>query len=121
MTIFLLSLAGFPFTGGFIGKVFILSAAVERGLLILAVVLVMASLISYYYYLRIAWYMWFRDPVDGTTSEPAPLAPAMTIALVIAAVGVVFLGVIPGFLLELAERSAASLLHIPAGLTRFGP
>jgi NADH-quinone oxidoreductase subunit N len=121
MTIFLLSLAGFPFTGGFIGKVFILSAAVERGLVVLAVVLVMASLISYYYYLRIAWYMWFRDPVDGTTSEPAPLAPAMTIALVIAAVGVVFLGVNPGFLLELAERSAASLLHIPAGLTRFGP
>src|SRR5690606_38050498 len=46
MTIFLLSLAGFPFTGGFIGKVFILRAAVERGLVLLAVVLVIASLVS---------------------------------------------------------------------------
>jgi NADH-quinone oxidoreductase subunit N len=121
MTIFLLSLAGFPFTGGFIGKVFILRAAVERGLVLLAVVLVLASLISYFYYLRVAWYMWFRDPVEGRTSEPAPLAPAMTIALVFAAAGIVFLGVFPGALIELAERSAAGLLQIPAGLTRLGP
>src|SRR5690606_38856185 len=59
LTIFLLSLAGFPFTGGFIGKVFIVRAAVEEGLVLLAVVLVMASLVSYFYYLRVAWYMWF--------------------------------------------------------------
>jgi formate hydrogenlyase subunit 3/multisubunit Na+/H+ antiporter MnhD subunit len=45
----------------------------------------------------------------------------MTVALVFAAVGVLVLGVFPGPLLELAERSAASLLQIPAGLTRFGP
>ncbi|HEX6134196.1 MAG TPA: NADH-quinone oxidoreductase subunit N [Longimicrobiales bacterium] len=121
MTIFLLSLAGFPFTGGFIGKVFILRAAVERGLVLLAVVLVLASLVSYFYYLRVAWYMWFRDPVEGSTSEPGPLAPAMTFALVLAAAGVIFLGVLPGSLLELAERSAADLLRIPAGLTRLGP
>ncbi|HSK19556.1 MAG TPA: NADH-quinone oxidoreductase subunit N [Longimicrobiales bacterium] len=121
MTIFLLSLAGFPFTGGFIGKVFILRAAVERGLVLLAVVLVLASLISYFYYLRVAWYMWFREPVEGRTSDPAPLAPAMTIALVFAAAGVVFLGVLPGGLLELAERSAAGLFQIPAGLTRLFP
>jgi NADH-quinone oxidoreductase subunit N len=55
--------------------VFILRAAVERGLVLLAVVLVMASLISYFYYLRVAWYMWFREP-DGRTSEPLALAPA---------------------------------------------
>ena len=121
MTIFLLSLAGFPFTGGFIGKVFILRAAVERGLVLLAVVLVLASLVSYFYYLRIAWYMWFRDPVDGQTSSPQALAPAMTVALVVAAVGVVFLGVLPDTVLALAERSAAGLLQIPAALTRLGP
>jgi len=120
MTVFLLSLAGFPFTGGFIGKVFILRAAVERGLVALAVVLVLASLISYFYYLRVAWYMWFREPVEGTTAEPAPLGTAMQVALVVAAVGVVFLGILPGSLLELAERSAADLLRIPAGLTRVG-
>ena len=75
MTVFLLSLAGFPFTGGFIAKVFVLRAAVERGLVLLAVILVMASLVSYFYYLRVAWYMWFRDPVEGTTADATPLAP----------------------------------------------
>jgi NADH-quinone oxidoreductase subunit N len=120
MTIFLLSLAGFPFTGGFIGKVFIIRAAVERGLVLLAVVLVMASLISYFYYLRVAWYMWFRDPVQGRTSEPALLAPAMTVALVIAAAGTVLLGVFPGILLEAAERSAAGLMQVPVSLIGMG-
>jgi NADH-quinone oxidoreductase subunit N len=116
MTIFLLSLAGFPFTGGFIGKVFIVRAAVERGLVLLAVVLVLASLISYFYYLRVAWYMWFRDPVQGRTAEPARIAPAMMVALLVAAIGTVVLGVFPGMLLEAAERSAAGLLQVPVSL-----
>jgi NADH-quinone oxidoreductase subunit N len=119
MTIFLLSLAGFPFTGGFIGKVFILRAAVEKGLVLLAVVLVMASLLSYFYYLRVAWYMWFRDPVEGVDA-PVALAPAMTVALIFAAVGVVLLGVVPGPLLGFAEQSAAGLLRVPAGLSGVG-
>jgi NADH-quinone oxidoreductase subunit N len=121
MTIFLLSLAGFPFTGGFMGKVFILQAAVERGLVVLAVVLVLASLISYFYYLRVAWYMWFRDPVEGRTSDPAEPAPAMTFALLVAAIGTVLLGVVPGSVLELAQRSAAGLLQIPMNVTGLIP
>lgn len=119
MTILLLSLAGFPFTGGFIGKVFIVRAAVENGLVLLAVVLVMASLISYFYYLRVAWYMWFRD-ADAQTAQPAALAPGMTVALIAAAVGTVLLGVFPGVLLEVAERSAADLLQLPSGLSGIG-
>ncbi len=120
MTIFLLSLAGFPFTGGFIGKVFILRAAVEQGLVLLAVVLVLASLISYFYYLRVAWYMWFRDPTTSAESDRITLAPGMKVALAIAATGVVLLGVFPGQLIDLAERSAAGLLEAPTsflGLT----
>jgi NADH-quinone oxidoreductase subunit N len=116
MTIFLLSLAGFPFTGGFIGKVFILRAAVEKGLVLLAVVLVLASLLSYFYYLRVAWYMWFRDP-EGEAPEPTAMAPGMKVALVVTAVGIVVLGVMPGLLIELAERSASGLFQLPAGLT----
>jgi NADH-quinone oxidoreductase subunit N len=116
MTVFLLSLAGFPFTGGFIGKVFIVRAAVERGLVLLAVVLVLASLPAYFYYLRVAWYMWFRDPVAGQTVEPPAVAPAMAVALVITAVGTVLLGIFPGVLLELAERSAAGLMQVPVSL-----
>jgi NADH-quinone oxidoreductase subunit N len=86
---------------------------VERGLLLLAVVLVLASLISYFYYLRVAWYMWFRDPAAGRTAERTVMEPAMTVALVVAAVGTVLLGVFPGVLLELAERGAAGLMQVP--------
>jgi NADH-quinone oxidoreductase subunit N len=116
MTIFLLSLAGFPFTGGFIGKVYIVQAAVERGLVLLAVVLVLASLVSYFYYLRVAWYMWFREPLEGQTSQPAALAPTMVVALVITAGGTVLLGIFPNFLLALAEQSAAGLMQVPVSL-----
>jgi NADH-quinone oxidoreductase subunit N len=120
MTIFLLSLAGFPFTGGFIGKVFIVRAAVERGLVLLAVTLVLASLISYYYYLRVAWYMWFREPVDGRTSEPPRLAWAMAVALIVAAGGTLVLGVAPDLLLGWAEGAAAGLLQAPGTFAGLG-
>jgi NADH-quinone oxidoreductase subunit N len=112
MTIFLLSLAGFPFTAGFIGKVFLLRAAVERGLVLLAVVLVMASLVSYWYYLRVAWYMWFRDA--ATDAPAAELSTGLRLALGAAALAVMLLGIFPGSLLSIAERSAATLLRVPA-------
>ena len=110
MTIFLLSLAGFPLTGGFIGKVFILRAAIGRELIVLSVALVLTSLLSYYYYLRVAWYMWFRE-ADDDGRTPITLTPAVKIALVIAAVGVIVLGVIPGELLDAAQNSAAGLMN----------
>jgi NADH-quinone oxidoreductase subunit N len=113
MTIFLLSLAGFPLTGGFIGKVFIIRAAIDRHLVALAVALVLTSLLSYYYYLRVAWYMWFREP-DADGRSPVTLTPALKIALVITAVGVIALGVLPGQLLDAAQNSAAGLMQAPA-------
>ncbi|HEY8484385.1 MAG TPA: NADH-quinone oxidoreductase subunit N [Longimicrobiales bacterium] len=122
MTIFLLSLAGFPFTGGFIGKIYILRAAIEKGLVPLAVVLVLSSLVSYWYYLRVAWYMWFREaPASaGAGDGGIVVSGPMRLALVAAAVAIVLLGIFPGQLLELAERSAAALAQVPgafAGMT----
>src|SRR5690606_36662970 len=117
MTVFLLSLAGFPLTGGFIGKVYILRAAVEQGLLLLAVLLVLTSLLSYFYYLRVAWYMWFREPAPGGPDPAGVVVPrAVALALAISVVGVLLLGVFPGQLIGVAERSAAELLHVPAAL-----
>ena len=115
MTIFLLSLAGFPFTGGFIGKVFILRAAVEKGFVALAVVLVLASLLSYWYYLRVAWYMWFREaPAEG---GPVPeLSGGLRVVLVTSAALVVLIGIFPGLLLSLAEQSAAALVQAPSNV-----
>ena len=108
MTIFLLSLAGVPPTGGFWGKFAILRAIIERGGVELAVILVLTSLVSYYYYLRVAWYMWFREPA-GATPEVTRLSPGVSAALVAAAAAVLLLGIFPGELLEMAERSALAL------------
>jgi NADH-quinone oxidoreductase subunit N len=110
MTVFLLSLAGFPFTGGFIGKVYILQAALGKGLITLAVLLVLTSLLSYWYYLRVAWYMWFRDASEGPALR-LQLTPFLQVALSIAVVGVLLLGIFPGAVLGLAQRSAIALLH----------
>jgi NADH-quinone oxidoreductase subunit N len=120
MTIFLLSLAGFPLTGGFIGKVFILRAAVEKGQIVLAIVLVLASLLSYWYYLRVAWYMWFREAPAKTEAPPLALAGWMRFALIVAAAGVMLLGILPGTLLEAAEKSAAALVPTAANALTLG-
>lgn len=114
MTIFLLSLAGFPLTGGFVGKVYILRASIEQGLVGLAVALVLTSLLSYFYYLRVAWYMWFREP----NGEPLVLSisPGVRFTLGVAVIGVLLLGIFPGMLLEAAERSAAGLMQVPLSL-----
>jgi NADH-quinone oxidoreductase subunit N len=58
--IFLLSLAGFPLTAGFLGKLYILRSLVELGVPSLAVILVLASLVSYFYYLRVVVVMYMR-------------------------------------------------------------
>ena len=113
----LLSLAGFPFTGGFVGKVSILLAAVDKGLITLAVILVLSSLLSYWYYLRVAWYMWFRDP--GERAQTTLVLPGtMKAALVVAALAVVLLGILPNNLLKAARKSAGAVVTASApGLT----
>ncbi|MEN8374864.1 MAG: NADH-quinone oxidoreductase subunit N [Gemmatimonadota bacterium] len=109
MTIFLLSLAGFPLTGGFIGKLYILRAAVERGLLALAIVLVLTSLVSYWYYLRVAWHMWFHDPAEGGARAPLRIPLGVVAVLAVCALGVLAAGLFPAALLDLASAGATAL------------
>jgi NADH-quinone oxidoreductase subunit N len=112
-SIFLLSLAGFPLTGGFIGKLYILRSSLESGYVLLAVGLVLASLISYFYYLRVIVVMYMRPP----SSEQAPagfsLAPPARFAIILAAIGVVALFFVPSLLLDAAQQSVATLFTAP--------
>jgi NADH-quinone oxidoreductase subunit N len=120
MTVFLLSLAGVPPTGGFWGKFAILRAIVDQGgSLTLAVVLVVTSLISYYYYLRVAWYMWFRE-ADGP-AVGMPVSRAAGAVLVVAAVAVILIGVFPAAILDAAQSSAVALLRVPSLPGMAGP
>jgi NADH-quinone oxidoreductase subunit N len=112
LTVFLLSLAGFPGTAGFMGKVYLLQGAADARLWTLAVILVLTTVVSYYYYLRVAWYMWMRAPVreGGHARLVVPLP--VRVALVAGLAVVLFLGIFPSSLMEFARESVVTLTDI---------
>lgn len=85
MAVFLFSLTGLPPFGGFVGKLFILSAALDRGLYALVVALVLFSVVSLFYYARILRTMYFDAPADAAP-PPASLPDRLVLALSAAAV-----------------------------------
>lgn len=91
-TVFLLSLAGVPLLAGFLGKLFVFSSAVGAGMLLLAVVAVLNTILAYAYYLRVVVAMWLEPGAEDAVVEVHPLALT---ALVIGVVGVVLLGMFP--------------------------
>ena len=111
MLFFMLSLGGIPPTAGFMGKFWLFGAAVESGYVWLAVIGVVNSAISLYYYVRVIVFMWFTEEALGS---PIVTSPAMAVALTVSLVGAVVLGVYPGPLFELAELSAQSLGGVAA-------
>jgi NADH-quinone oxidoreductase subunit N len=119
--VFLLSLAGFPLTGGFIGKLFILRASLEAGNAGLAIALVLASVISYFYYLRVIVVMYMR-PAAEEDAHPVVLASGPTrFAIAAAAVLVLALFFYPAPVLDAAERSVAALFLTPGVLFGLSP
>lgn len=109
MLILMFSLAGIPPTVGFYAKLAVLQAVVEAGMLWLAVLAVLVSLIGAFYYLRIVKTVYFDEPTD--TAAIAPDAGARTLMVVNGAL-VVLLGLMPGPLMTLcagAVRQAFGL------------
>jgi NADH-quinone oxidoreductase subunit N len=108
IAMYMVSLTGVPVSAGFVGKFYLFRAAVDAGYVTLAIVGFLASVISAYYYLRVVVAMYMRDPVgeDGW----GPVAPATAIALAFSAIVVLGLGVMPGPLLDWADRAARSLM-----------
>lgn len=116
LAVFLLSLAGFPLTGGFIGKLYILRAALDAGLPGLAVALVIASAVSYFYYLRVVIVMYMRPAESSTQHAGLALDGSARVAIGIAAVAVLALFFVPGWVLGMAQESVASLFAAPGSL-----
>jgi NADH-quinone oxidoreductase subunit N len=106
MLVFLLSLGGIPPTAGFMGKFWLFSAAIEAGYVWLAVIGVLNSAVSLYYYVRVVVFMWLREEVAGS---PFALRPAMAVVIAGAVAITLLLGVYPRPLFDLAEASASSL------------
>ncbi len=107
MTVFLLSLGGFPPTVGFIAKWYIFGAAVQANLIPLAVLGVLTSVISVFFYLRIV-VMMYMTPERAPGHRPA--MPAVALAgLLLALLAVFYFGVLPGQLLSISAESVASI------------
>jgi len=106
-SVFLLSLAGFPPTGGFLAKFYVFSAAVREGLVALVVIGVLASLISVFYYLRIVVYMYMREP--GYEVDIHLENPALFLVLFLCLYGVFQLGLFPGNVLVLIKQAVGAL------------
>jgi NADH-quinone oxidoreductase subunit N len=107
MSVFLLSLAGFPPTAGFLAKFYVFSAAVREGLIPLVVIGVLASLVSVFYYLRIIVYMYMREP--GREVDIEVYNPALFLVLFLCLYGVFQLGIFPGNILVVIKQAIASL------------
>ncbi len=108
--VFLLSLAGFPPTAGFLAKFFVFSAAVRQGLTPLVIIGVLASLVSVFYYLRIIVTMYMKEPSPDVAIEMEN--PALFLVLFLCLYGVLQLGIFPGNILA-AIRQAVASLSIP--------
>ncbi|MFP5371416.1 MAG: NADH-quinone oxidoreductase subunit NuoN [Actinomycetes bacterium] len=105
MSLFLLALAGIPLTAGFTGKFAVFRAAIEQGAWPLVVVALLASAVAAFFYLRVIVLMYFSPPaVDGPTVG-VPGLPS-TVVLAITATATLALGIVPGSVLDLAERAA---------------
>ena len=112
MLVFMMSLGGIPPTAGFMGKFWIFSAAIESGFVWLAVIGVVNSAISLYYYIRVVVFMWIKEAVDDS---PIPVLPSMAVALGITIAGSLFFGVFPQPLFDQAQTAAEALgLSAPA-------
>jgi len=103
MSVFLLSLAGIPPTAGFVAKWYVFSAAVKQGLISLALIGVLTSVIGVFYYLRVIVYMYMREPVKSETATPAWFSWTAVLAVAIAVAGVLLIGLFPGNLLDIAQ------------------
>ncbi len=107
-TAMLLSLAGMPFTAGFIGKFYIVSAGVGSLLWIQVIVLAVSSAIGLFYYLRVINAM-YSVPAERAHTLPASLPVAAGVALAAIVLLLVFLGVYPSPLIDLIQATAGRL------------
>jgi len=107
LSLCLISLIGLPPAAGFMAKFYIFSAAIHHHLLWLVIIAVINSVISAYYYLRVMKIMWLGEPVS---EERVPSFWALRLALAISCLGVLLLGIIPGYIMKLGEIAASMFI-----------
>ncbi len=109
LTIFLISLIGIPVTGGFFAKFYVFSAALQSNLVALTIIGVINSAVGAYYYLKIIVMMYMREAREDVPVLPIPVSLGLALAITLGAT--IYLGVLPGRVLGIAQRSAKQLLQ----------
>jgi NADH-quinone oxidoreductase subunit N len=107
MTFFLLSLGGFPPTAGFIAKWYVFSAAIGSGYYGLAIIGFLSSVVSVFFYLRIVVMMYMTD--RDARPVPPPISAVAMAGLVVAMIGVLYLGVLPSRVIDIAQASISTI------------
>ncbi|OFW47728.1 MAG: hypothetical protein A3J29_02875 [Acidobacteria bacterium RIFCSPLOWO2_12_FULL_67_14b] len=107
MTFFLLSLGGFPPTAGFIAKWYVFGAAVGSGYYGLAIIGVLSSVVSVFFYLRIVVMMYMTD--RDARPVPAQISRMAMAGLVLSLIGVLYLGVLPSAVIDFAQASISTI------------
>jgi NADH-quinone oxidoreductase subunit N len=108
LSLFLLSLTGIPGTAGFIGKFYVFGGIVKADLIWLAVLGVVLSAVSAYYYLRVVIYMFFKEP-EEELSLRAPISGSMAAAFVLTGAATILIGVVPTPVWNAVVHAFASL------------
>ena len=107
LAVFMISLAGFPPTAGFLAKFYVFSTAVREGWTVLVLIAVAASLISAFYYLRVVVALFMRDPAERTEVDFEN--PALFLVLFLCLYGVLQLGILPGNVLVVIRQAVVGL------------
>ncbi len=106
LSLFMLSLLGMPLTAGFIGKIMVFGAAIDQHYYTLVVVGVLNTAVSAYYYLRLIVVMFFGERTMAWNAPPVPASVA--VALVITVLGVLYLGIFPGRVINALQTKIES-------------
>jgi NADH-quinone oxidoreductase subunit N len=102
MSLFMLSLAGFPPTAGFFGKLYLFVAAIKQGYVLIAILAVVASMIAVYFYLRVIAMMYFQE---GESEEVIHTSRGMTAIVALSCVAIIGIGLFPSKFMQLALAS----------------
>ncbi len=109
LTVFLLSLAGFPTTAGFMAKFYVFRAALQSRLVGLTILALLNSVVSVYYYFKLIVAMYMRE---GETQASKTVLPwPVQAALVISVLGIFYLGLLPNKLVDLSALASSPLLR----------
>jgi len=109
LTVCMFSLAGLPPTAGFISKFFVFKAVVDSGHVSIALVGILTSIVSVYYYLRVVYFLYMKETPEGYVPLDADIFTVGGLA--ISVVGILLIGIFPRPIFELAGMAARAMLQ----------